>query len=570
MTDVKVKSGIASITVHKTVNGKSPNQRVFTFELRDGTDGNGSLIQTATNASDGTVSFRDLSISTEGEKRYTITEKNDGQKGVSYDSHICIVNIKSTIDRQTGRITPTVTYTGSTTFANAYTASSTSIPVNGMKALKCDNGTRELKDGEFSFSLYDTTDGGKRLLKTVANDATGQFSFGDITYDSVGNHTYEVEENAGNIKGITYDSSNKTFSVNVEDDGNGQLVATANGNLQDNLTFTNSYTASNTELAFSGKKKIISGDTGEKLKKDEFEFAIYDLNGNSDHNKPIQVVKNREDGTFVFDTLTYSAVGTYRYSIVELNNKLPGWKYDASEYLATVNVSDNGNGTLTAEKHIDKIINGTVTDRNIQDIVFTNSYSCESVDFTPIAIKRIDGNENHRPNDMKFTFVLKDSNGNELDRATNDANGLVSFKRISYTGVGNYTYTISEIVDKTSIGNAAITYDTTVKKLNVTVNNDGNGHLSVNAMYPDNIDIDNIDMPTQNYVHTTGSALFVNKLTYDIPNNTDVTSPSNQNGASTQSDISELMQTGIDNFCAVISLIAFILIALFVHKRRIK
>ena len=571
MMDVKIKSGTASITAHKTLNGKSPDGRVFTFELREGTDGNGPLIQTATNASDGTVSFRDLPVSTEGEKRYTITEKNDGQKGVSYDSHICVVNIKSTIDRQTGKITPNVAYTGSPTFANAYTASSTSIPVNGMKVLKCDNGTRELKDGEFSFSLYETTDGGKRLLKTVVNDATGQFSFGNITYDSVGKHTYEVGENAGNIKGITYDSSNKTFSVNVEDDGNGQLVATANGNLQDNLTFTNSYAASNTDLAFNGRKKIISGDTGEKLKKDEFEFAIYDLNGNSDYNKPMQVVKNREDGTFVFDTLTYSAVGTYRYSIVELNNKLPGWKYDASEYLATVNVSDNGNGTLTAKKSTDKIINGTVTDRNIQDIVFTNSYSCESVDFTPIAIKRIDGNENNRPNDMKFTFVLKDSNGNELDRATNDENGLVSFKRISYTDIGNYTYTISEIADKTSIGNAVITYDTAVKKLNVTVNNDGNGHLSVNAMYPDNIDIDDIDIPAQNYVHATGSAIFVNKITYDIPNNsTDTSSPSNQNGASTKSDISELMQTGINNFCVLISLIAFILIVLLVHKRRIK
>lgn len=574
MTDVKVKSGTASITVHKTVNGKSPNKRVFTFELREGTDGNGSLIQTATNASDGTVSFRDLPISTEGEKHYTVTEKNDGQKGVSYDSHICVVNIKSTIDRQTGKITPTVAYTGSTTFANTYTASSTNIPVNGMKVLKCDNGTRELKDGEFSFSLYETTDGGKRLLKTVVNDATGQFSFGDITYDSVGKHTYEVEENAGNIKGITYDSSNKVFSVDVKDDGNGQLVATANGNLQDNLTFTNSYTASNTEIAFSGRKKIISGDTGEKLKKDEFGFAIYDLNGNSDnsdHSKPMQVVKNREDGTFAFDTLTYSAVGTYRYSIVELNNQLPGWKYDAGEYLATVNVSDNGNGMLTAKKHIEKILNSTVTDRNIQDIVFTNSYSCESVDFTPIAIKRIDGNENHRPNDMKFTFVLRDSDGNELDRATNDENGLVSFKRISYMEIGNYTYTISEIADKTSIGNAVITYDTTVKKLNVTVNNDGNGHLSVNAMYPDSIDIDDIDIPAQDYVHETGSALFVNKIEYDIPNNsTDAASPLNQNSTSTKSDISELMQTGINNFCVIISLIACSLIVLLVHKRRIK
>lgn len=45
---------------------------------------------------------------------------------------------------------------------------------------------------------------------------------------------------------------------------------------------------------------------------------------------------------------------------------------------------------------------------------------------------------------------------------------------------------------------------------------------------------------------------------------------SNQNGASTKSDISELMQTGINNFCVIISLIAFILIALLVHKRRIK
>ncbi|MBZ4266248.1 hypothetical protein LAJ59_20965, partial [Streptococcus pneumoniae] len=52
---------------------------------------------------------------------------------------------------------------------------------------------RELKDGEFSFVLKDSTG---QTLETVTNKADGTVTFSELSFDNtkVGTHTYTVEE----------------------------------------------------------------------------------------------------------------------------------------------------------------------------------------------------------------------------------------------------------------------------------------------------------------------------------------------------------------------------------------
>ena len=71
----------------------------------------------------------------------------------------------------------------------------------------------------------------------------------------------------------------------------------------------------------------------------------------------------------------------------------------------------------------------------------------------------------------QFTFKLS-GGGVELT-ATNDANGQVTFSELSFTQIGTYTFTISEVND----GQQGVTYDETERKVTVTVEDDCLGNL---------------------------------------------------------------------------------------------
>lgn len=73
----------------------------------------------------------------------------------------------------------------------------------------------------------------------------------------------------------------------------------------------------------------------------------------------ISTATNEENGAVTFDTITYDTLGDYTYTITEVapqdtdpftdgiqNN---GVTYDESVYNATVKVTDNGKGNLTAQ-----------------------------------------------------------------------------------------------------------------------------------------------------------------------------------------------------------------------------
>ena len=572
MHDIKIKSGNIQLTAHKTLNGKTLSAKQFTFELRRGDTGNGELLQTKQNNVDGDITFDAIDVESAGSSTYTITERNDNQAGITYDNHICIVHIQSSINEKTGNIESTITYdNGGNTFINAYAASATHVPINALKILKSDSGMRKLTKDEFTFNLYQISNGNKVLVQTAKNDENGNIHFNDMNYDAVGSYAYIMSEVNGKEKNITYDNSEKHFAVDVRDNGNGKLAATINNGAIDDLTFTNRYVPSPCNLSITAKKTIDSNDTGEQLKKNEFKFALYKTKENGTNvsgREPIETVTNDANGNIAFSTITYDRVGEYEYSIIEINDHKSGWTYDNTEYHIIVNVVDDGNGTLQMKVTTQKITENKETDINLSQIQFKNIYTCKSISIIPTVIKTLTGDETGKPNNRKFTFVLNDKNNKTIDTAMNHDDGIVNFKPITYTIPGTYTYTIKEQQDRNSDGNAKYLYDTSTKKIEIQVKNDGNGNLIATINYPDNNSNYQIRNNDKN-IAINGTAVFINKVIYDVPtsdNNTsnegnrnnNVTNDTNQaSHTNEQNTISDLVQTGIN----IIGYFAIIIVA---------
>ena len=197
---------------------------------------------------------------------------------------------------------------------------------------------RDLKDGEFSFELYE----GATKLQTVTNK-NGKVTFDPISYKEEGEHTYTVKEVAGNTPGITYDKTDKQVTVKVKKDGDNLKADVA---YPDNKTFSNTYTAPQPAKAKISASKILEGA---ELKNGEFNFQLLDETG-----KVLQTKQNAADGTVTFDDISYSsedAGKTFHYTIKEVipESKAKGMTYDEGSIDATVTVTkDDASNTLKA------------------------------------------------------------------------------------------------------------------------------------------------------------------------------------------------------------------------------
>ena len=119
---------------------------------------------------------------------------------------------------------------------------------------------RALKDDEFSFTLTaednaPMPEGAKDGKLTVTNKGTA-VDFGSITYDKAGTYHYTITEDAGNVSGVTYDTSTKDVTVTVTDDGKGNLNASVAGD-GEAATFRNTYKAGATSASISAVKNLM-------------------------------------------------------------------------------------------------------------------------------------------------------------------------------------------------------------------------------------------------------------------------------------------------------------------------
>lgn len=238
------------VSVKKELAGRDLREGEFSFELLEGDD----VVATATNAADGTVTFPELTYDAPGEHSYTVREVAGDAAGVSYDTTAYAVSVKVS-DNGDGTLSATASGDTSVTFKNVYEAAPATVTLNAKKVLE----GAELADGEFTFRL----ENGGQLMDEATNDADGNVTFHELTLKQAGTYTFTVSEIAGSEEGVTYDSSQKTVTVTVTDDGNGQLQASVEGNGQ---TFTNTYVkpaASDTNADAGDADKAIpqTGDT---------------------------------------------------------------------------------------------------------------------------------------------------------------------------------------------------------------------------------------------------------------------------------------------------------------------
>ena len=417
-----------TITAKKVLNGKDLEADKYEFELKEGD----KVVATAKNAADGTVTFKEIELETAGEYTYTITEKAGSEKGVTYDTAKHEVKVKVT-DNGQGQLVATVTG-NNPTFTNTYKAAKTSATITAKKVLE----GKALEADKYEFELKE----GDKVVATAKNAADGTVTFKEIEYNEAGDHTYTISEKAGSEAGVTYDTATHEVTVNVTDNGQGQLEAAVAGN---NPTFTNTYKAAPAKIAIEAKKVL----NGKELEIDEFEFEL------KEGDKVVATAKNAAGGLIRFSEISYSKAGVYNYTITEkVGNKL-GVTYDKTEHPATVEVKDNGSGQLVA----------TVTS---ETPVFVNDYKAEPAQATIKAKKVLKGKALEAD---AYTFELKE--GSDLvATAKNTASGEVVFN-VTFSAAGNYAYTITEKAgdDKT------ITYDQTAYEVFVTVADDGKGQL---------------------------------------------------------------------------------------------
>ncbi|WP_302851715.1 FctA domain-containing protein [Streptococcus sp. CF8-6] len=221
----KAASTTVNITATKVLNGKALEAGKYEFELKEGD----KVIGTATNAADGKVAFEGIEYKEAGSHTYTISEKAGNEAGVTYDTATHEVTVKVT-DNGQGKLVATVT-DNNPTFTNTYVASSTKVTFTAKKVLE----GKELVKDQFKFELKE----GDTVVATATNAADGTVTFKAIEYATAGKHTYTITEVDSKEENVTYDHAKHEVTVEVVDNGAGQLVTTVTGN---NPTFTNKYT----------------------------------------------------------------------------------------------------------------------------------------------------------------------------------------------------------------------------------------------------------------------------------------------------------------------------------------
>ncbi|ORO58835.1 adhesin [Streptococcus oralis subsp. oralis] len=328
---------------------------------------------------------------------------------------------------------------------------------------------RAMKAGEFEFDLFN--DKTNKVVETVTNDADGNINFAELTFDKAGTYNYHIVEKKANTteKGVTYDANPVGVTVTVTADAEGKLSA-AVAYENDDKTFENTYAAEKTSAPIEVTKAL----TGRTLKADEFEFVLK----NDADGSEVQKVKNTADGKVKFSPIDYTAAGTYKYTIVETNagQTIDGVTYDSLEVKVTVEVTDDGEGKLTA--------NVTYP----ADKEFNNSYGASKTP-APLAVKKtLTGRELKAD---EFEFTLTDKDGNVKETVKNDKDGNVKFSALSFDEVGTFTYKITEKAG-TATG---ITYDTKTITATVTVTDNGKGALEATVTYDDEKAFENTYTP---------------------------------------------------------------------------
>lgn len=418
---------------------------------------------------------------------YTVTESGE-VAGVTNDAKLSREVSFTVTDNGKGKLDVSRKPDGNAafTFTNTYSVKPVETSVTDqITATKVLTG-RELKDGEFSFELVE----GDKVVAKGANTADGKITMDAVKYDKPGKHTYTLREvNGGTTsKGITYSDAKYAIETTITDNGDGTLKAEhvlKDAKDATAATFENAYSVTPTDADLDfGLSKAIDGR--EWTDGDEFSFTITAPDGTPLPNPATVTVSKRDakDGiaAIKFGKIHYTAAGTYKYEIRENAGSTVGMTYDARVATAEVTVTEDGNGTLTA--NVTKKENGR----------FTNTYRTE-LNYTAAGGLKLSKSLSGRPmTEGQFTFTVTPA-----DEASANALGLLpganNFKspataeatvglidilaghEVKFTQADagkTFTYAVAEKND----GKPGYTYDDAVRTVTIAIAVDGAGTLT--------------------------------------------------------------------------------------------
>ena len=415
-------AGATSVTLgaKKVLEGKDLEAGKYSFELKKE---DGTVVETVTNAADGTVTFSPISYdeSQVGTHKYTISEVAGTETGITYDKTVQEVEVTVEKVSATELKATASKEAKDLVFTNTYTpAGTTSVTLGAKKVLE----GKDLEAGKYSFELK-KEDG--TVVETVTNAADGTVTFSPISYDEsqVGTHKYTISEVAGTETGITYDKTVQEVEVTVEKVSATELKATASKEAKD-LVFTNTYTPAKTEVSVK------------KVWKDE---------NNQDGKRPSSVtVKLLADGQDTGKTLELNAANNWAGSFTNLDADKGGTpiKYTVVEVTVTGYTSD-------------------VTGDAASGFTITNSYSPETV-VVKATKNWEDANNQDGKRPTKITINLL-ADGQKVDskevQAAADGTWTVEFTKLAkYKAGKEIKYTVTE--EKVS------EYESSITDFNIT------------------------------------------------------------------------------------------------------
>ena len=469
------------ITATKVLTGRDLKEGEFSFELVEGND----VVATGKNDARGKIKMSPIEYTAAGEHTYTLREvKGDAGNGITYDGKTYTIETTIT-DKGDGTLEAkhVLKGDGEAKFSNSYKPNPGEFSVTDqITATKSLTG-RDLKEGEFSFELVE----GDKVVATGTNDASGNITMGAVKYTEAGEHTYTLREvNGGTTsKGITYSDTKYTIETTITDNGDGTLSATHELKSATPATFKNTYSVTplDAELDFD-LSKVISGR--EWTDGDEFSFTITAPDG-APLPDPATVTVSKHDAkdgiaAIKFGKIRYTATGTYKYEIRENAGSTVGMTYDAHVATAEVTVTENGDGSLTA--NVTKKENGR----------FTNTYRT-GLNYTAAGglwlSKYLDG----RPmTEGQFTFtvtpaddasaralgLLPGANSFKSPAAAEATVGLIDIlagHEVIFTQADagkTFTYTVAEKNDD----QPGYTYDDAVRTVTIAIADDTAGTLT--------------------------------------------------------------------------------------------
>lgn len=521
-------NGAVSINATKTLTNRPMVDGEFKFNVTNAADDSNTVVATGTNDANGTITFDAIDYSIDQmlddvDNGLATPNVVDGKNTFTYTYKVTedTTNLDdgvSAIDAAGFQITVTVTDNGDgtlgiavaypdggdgLTFRNTYGEGQTgqaTLNINGTKTLRVESGDNAPDiEGKYTFTLTGSEGAPMPATTEAHNDAAGNVTFGDITFtmenvfgdtgsqDAAANaendgteeevsaqsatrtkeFTYTVTE-SGSVAGVDNDAeASKTFTVTVTDNGDGTLSVVSNPAQGALFAFTNTYSVDPEESSPTGEGgiTITKNLAGRNLNEGEFTFELVDQSGTT-----VATGKNDANGNVELGTVKFTEPGTFTYTIREAKGSLGGVGYDATEYKATAEVTDSGDGTLAVTWGFTTAAGGPAS-----AIEFNNTYTATPTSVLLGGTKVLDG---RALAEGEFTFVLNDADGNELQTVTNNAQGGFCFDQITYDAAGAYEYTISEVKGDAE----GVTYDDATIAVKVVVTDNGKGALEVTEL----------------------------------------------------------------------------------------